>query len=146
MRLWLCIGAIGLAGFGLGEWGMHAHGDEHHHHTHEHRHGDVSHTHYHSHDADDSHIPQPADSGAPEPCGGDEHHCCTDHGEPDAMHVTIPVRETRRLTQLETASLHHTVSCGVDFQSEAWTPPRGPPAGPSSQDAIPHLRTIVLLT
>lgn len=146
VRLWLCISAVGLAGFGLAERGLHAHGEEQHHHTHAHRHGDTTHTHHHSHDADDGHVPQPTDAGAPQPCGGDEHHCCMDHGQPDAVHFTLPPRETRRLSDLDTVATDVDVAAGVAFVPEAWAPPRAPPDGPSSQDPLPQLRTIVLLT
>ncbi len=146
LRLWLCISAVGLAGFGLAEWGVHAHGEEHHHHTHAHRHGDTAHTHHHSHDAEDGHVPLPESSDDTRPCGGNEHHCCVDHGQPDAVHFTLPPRETRRLSELDTVATDFAAIVSVDFQPEPWTPPRAPPDRPSSQDALPHLRTIVLLT
>lgn len=145
VRLWLCIGAVSLAGYGLAEQSLHAHGDEHHHHTHAHSHGATTHTHYHSHDADDGHVPQAAQSGVPRPCGGDEHHCCMDHGQPDAVYFTLPPREARRLIDLDTVVTDVDVFAGAQFLLEAWTPPRAPPDGPSSQDTLPHLRTIVLL-
>ena len=147
VRLCLCISAVGLAGFGLAEWGMHPHRDEHHHHTYAHRHGDTTHTHHHSHDADDLHVPLPDGGDKPQPCGGDEHHCCMEHGgQQYAVLITLPPRETRRLSELEAVITNSNVGVGASFLPEAWTPPRAPPDGPSSQDTLPHLRTIVLLT
>jgi hypothetical protein len=145
VKLWVCAVAVALAGFGLAERLSHAHGDEHHHHTHTHRHGGTTHRHHHSHDTDDGHASLPPGGDAQRPCGGDEHHCCTNNGQPDAVYFTVPPRDSRRLSQLETVTTDVNSSVGVSFLPEAWTPPRAPPSGPSSQDAIPHLRTIVLL-
>jgi hypothetical protein len=92
-------------------------------------------------------VPQPTGTGASRPCGGDEHHCCMDHGDrPDAVHFTLPPRETRRLSEIDMVTTDMDVSAGVSVAPEAWAPPRAPPDGPSSQDTLPHLRTIVLLT
>lgn len=146
VRLWLCVGAVALAGVWLAGRGLHAHGDGHDHHTHAHHHDATTHAHYHSHDPDDGHVPAPLRTDAPQPCGGDEHHCCVDHGEPDAVHFTLPPRETRRLSEFDTVATDVDVAAGFAFVPEAWTPPRAPPDGPSSQDPLPQLRTIVLLT
>jgi hypothetical protein len=146
VKLWLCIGAVGLAGYWLAERGLHAHDHAPHHHTHAHSHGSTTHTHHHSHDADAGHVPLTAQGNTPRPCGGDEHHCCIDHGQPDAVHFALPPRETRQLSDLDTIASDIGVFVGMCFKPEAWTPPRAPPDGSSSQDTLPHLRTIVLLT
>ncbi len=152
LRLWLCINAVGLAGFGLAAQGLHTHDDGHHHHdqhhhTHTHSHGGTTHTHHHSHHADDRHVPQPYDDDVPRQCGGDEHHCCMEHGQPNDVHFTLPQRESRRLSELNiVTTLIGTSPAGTAFLLEAWTPPRGPPTALCGQDALPQLRTIVLLT
>lgn len=146
LKLWQCVAAVGLAGFGLAVWVSHAHGDEHHHHTHEHRHGNLTHTHHHSHDADEGHDARPTGGESRRPCGGDDHHCCMDHGQPDAADLTLPPRETRRQSELDTVAADVPVFTGRAFLPEAWTPPRAPPWFESGQDALPQLRTIVLLT
>ena len=145
VRLWLCIGAVGLAGFGLVESGLHAHGDLHHQRMHVHRHGDVAHTHHNAHNTDDG-LMLLSDGGAvPWPCG-DERHCCMNHGVPDAIHFThFTLGGTRRLSELNPVATNFDVCTGVLFLPEAMMPPRAPPDGPSSQDALPHLRMIVLL-
>jgi hypothetical protein len=154
VKMWLCVGAIGVAGYGLAQQGSRAHDDEHHHHTHAHSHGGAAHTHYHSHDPDDGHVPEPGNAGAPEPqdgevprpCGGDDHHCCTDHGQPEGVVLTLPPRESRRPNSLATAATPVAVLTTADIQAVALTPPRAPPRTSSNQDSLPHLRTIVLLT
>jgi hypothetical protein len=146
VKMWLFVGAIGLAGYGLAQRGSHAHDEEHHHHTHEHSHGGATHTHYHSHDADDGHVPEPGDGGVPRPCGGDDHHCCMDHGQPDGVVLTVPPRESRRPSNLDTASTPVAILTTAHIHAVALTPPRAPPRTSSSQDSLPHLRTIVLLT
>lgn len=147
VKVWLCVAAVGLAGFGLAIWASHAHGHEHHHyHTHEHRHGDFTHTHHHAHDAHERHAPLPTRGDSPRPCGGDDHHCCSDNGQPDAAHFSLPPREARRLKEHHTVAPGVLVSTGRVFLHEAWTPPRAPPWFESSQNALPQLRTIVLLT
>ncbi len=135
-----------MAGVWLAERGLYAHGDGHHHRAHAHDHDATTHTRHHSHDTGDGHVPQSPDADAPRPCGGDEHHCCMDHGgQSDAAHFTLPPRETRRLSELDRIATDVDVAAGVAFAPEAWTPPRAPPRGPASQDTLPHLRTIVLL-
>ncbi len=147
VRLWLCVGAFGLAGLGLVEWRAHAHDAEHHHHhTHMHRHGDITHTHHHSHDTDDGHAPPAQGDVSSIPDGGEEHHCGVDHGQPDAALATAAPRDARRLSRFESASTLCGLSSGDKCEGEPWTPPRAPPAPLSSQAVLSQLRTIVLLT
>lgn len=137
--MWLSLGAIGLAGFGLSEWGSHAHDDGHHHHSHEHTHGGTTHSHHHSHDEHDGHAREPSDND-------NDHHNIIDHGNPDPVILTVPPRETRRVDDVETISIAVVAPATADCRSVALPPPRSPPRASSGQDALPHLRTIVLLT
>jgi hypothetical protein len=146
VKFWLCMGAAGLAGFALVERGLHAHGDGHHHHAHAHRHGHLIHTHHHWHGPNGAHEAPPDSRGGARPCSGDEHQCCVERCPADAVHFTLPPRETRRLNELDTVAAAFDVSVGASFVPEMSAPPRAPPDEPTSQDTLPHLRTVVLLT
>lgn len=145
VTLWLGIGAVGLAGFVLVDLASHAHGDGQHHHAHAHRHGHLIRTHHHGHGPNAGHEPPPDRSADARPCGGDEHHCCMERCPSDTAHFTLASRETRRLNELDTVAADSDVPVGASFMPEVATPPRAPPDEPTSQDTLPHLRTIVLL-
>lgn len=70
-----------------------------------------------------------------------------DHGaQPDAVHFTLPPRETRRLSELDTVATDVDVAASVACAPGVCAPSRGPPGGSRSQDPLLQLRTIVLLT
>jgi hypothetical protein len=114
----------------------HAHGHEHHIHAHSHD-GHV-HSHEHSHPAHEQH-PEHDSSG-------DHHECASGHGDPVPVLLIASSRDWRRPTETKFLAVKAAVSWSPRIETDGLAPPERPPQSPTSQDSLPQLRTVVLLT
>ncbi len=141
-RTWACLSALALTGCWLTVGGVHKHSDGHHHHvhhTHVHHHDGTTHSHEHRHTTGNGDLNDHE---------SDDHHHYSDNDHSPVVVLILPPRVTRPSTQLQIDCRSLDVTClnCSDGSAVALTPPRSPPAHYVSQDSLPQLRTIVLLT
>ncbi|MGE3181404.1 MAG: hypothetical protein AB7N71_07230 [Phycisphaerae bacterium] len=136
---------VGLIATVAGIGGMfaatHFHRDRHHqheHHTHIHRHGALEHSHAHSHAANEFSSEQsPAD---------DHHDLATGHNNPIEPWITPSYDVVRRADFFALLPLHYEADTTTSAAFGCVEPPERPPRSITSEDSLPQLRTIVLLT